>query len=91
MGFLYAASGPLVRSSYKAAEVFVRSISAARGRSGGTCSKRASLPGGADRHAAGEGLAAARGEVAPEPTASELAREAVTLLATAGPRRAPLW
>src|SRR6266478_3741496 len=26
MGFLYAASGPLVRSSYKAAEVFVRSI-----------------------------------------------------------------
>ncbi len=26
MGFLYAASGPLVRSSYKAAEVFVRSF-----------------------------------------------------------------
>jgi lipoyl synthase len=26
MGFLYAASGPLVRSSYKAAEVFVRSL-----------------------------------------------------------------
>lgn len=26
MGFLYAASGPLVRSSYKAAEVFVRSV-----------------------------------------------------------------
>ena len=26
MGFAYVASGPLVRSSYKAAEVFVRSI-----------------------------------------------------------------
>src|SRR5690606_18408764 len=26
MGFLYAASGPLVRSSYHAAEVFVRSL-----------------------------------------------------------------
>src|SRR3954469_17726395 len=26
MGFLYAASGPLVRSSYKAAEVFIRSV-----------------------------------------------------------------
>ena len=26
MGFLYAASGPLVRSSYKAAEVFVRTV-----------------------------------------------------------------
>jgi lipoyl synthase len=26
MGFVYAASGPLVRSSYKAAEVFVRSV-----------------------------------------------------------------
>jgi lipoic acid synthetase len=26
LGFLYAASGPLVRSSYKAAEVFIRSI-----------------------------------------------------------------
>jgi len=26
MGFLYAASGPLVRSSYKAAEVFLRSV-----------------------------------------------------------------
>jgi lipoic acid synthetase len=26
MGFLYAASGPLVRSSYKAGEVFVRSL-----------------------------------------------------------------
>ena len=26
MGFIYAASGPLVRSSYKAAEVFVRSV-----------------------------------------------------------------
>jgi lipoic acid synthetase len=26
MGFLYAASGPLVRSSYRAAEVFLRSL-----------------------------------------------------------------
>jgi lipoyl synthase len=26
LGFLYAASGPLVRSSYKAAEVFLRSL-----------------------------------------------------------------
>ena len=26
MGFAYVASGPLVRSSYKAAEVFVRSV-----------------------------------------------------------------
>jgi lipoic acid synthetase len=31
MGFLYAASGPLVRSSYRAAEVFVRTLVAARG------------------------------------------------------------
>ncbi|MFO0552443.1 MAG: lipoyl synthase [Polyangiaceae bacterium] len=31
LGFLYAASGPLVRSSYKAAEVFVRSMLTARG------------------------------------------------------------
>lgn len=30
MGFAYVASGPLVRSSYKAAEVFVRSMLLAR-------------------------------------------------------------
>ncbi|UQA60060.1 lipoyl synthase [Polyangium aurulentum] len=31
MGFLYAASGPLVRSSYKAAEVFLRSLLRGKG------------------------------------------------------------
>ena len=35
MGFLYVASGPLVRSSYKAAELFVAGLVKARGTSGG--------------------------------------------------------
>jgi lipoic acid synthetase len=34
MGFLYAACGPLVRSSYRAAEVFVKSIANGDGASG---------------------------------------------------------
>jgi lipoic acid synthetase len=36
MGFLFAASGPLVRSSYKAAEVFVRSLLGARSNDDGS-------------------------------------------------------
>ena len=35
MGFLYAASGPLVRSSYRAAEVFLRSLLRDKGGEGG--------------------------------------------------------
>ncbi|MDI1481559.1 lipoyl synthase [Polyangium sp. y55x31] len=35
MGFLYAASGPLVRSSYRAAEVFLRSLLRGKGGEGG--------------------------------------------------------
>jgi lipoic acid synthetase len=34
MGFLYVASGPLVRSSYKAAELFVAGLVKARGTGG---------------------------------------------------------
>jgi lipoic acid synthetase len=44
MGFLYAASAPLVRSSYKAAEVFVRSL---LGRSGHAASPAGGGPAGA--------------------------------------------
>jgi lipoic acid synthetase len=75
MGFLYAASGPLVRSSYKAAEVFVRSIL---------------RPDGGDRaeDLLASRLARARAaaeEVARSVTVSELAaREAVTLLRDGG-------
>nr|WP_275939260.1 lipoyl synthase [Polyangium spumosum] len=35
LGFLYAASGPLVRSSYRAAEVFLRSLLREKGGEGG--------------------------------------------------------
>jgi lipoyl synthase len=74
MGFLYAASGPLVRSSYKAAEVFVRSIL----RPG-----EASAEGLLEERLREARLAAER--VATQVTVSELAaREAVTLLRDGG-------
>jgi lipoic acid synthetase len=71
MGFLYAASGPLVRSSYKAAEVFVRSIlRPAEGHEGVLEARLAAARVAAER-------------VAEDRTVSELAaREAVTLLRT---------
>jgi len=69
MGFLYAASGPLVRSSYKAAEVFVRSIlRPAEGYEGVLEARLAVAKAAAER-------------VAETRTLSELAaREAVSLL-----------
>jgi lipoic acid synthetase len=69
MGFLYAASGPLVRSSYKAAEVFVRSIlRPAEGHEGVLEARLAEARAAAER-------------VAESQTTSELAaREAVSLL-----------
>jgi len=69
MGFLYAASGPLVRSSYKAAEVFVRSVlRPAEGHEGVLEARLAVSKAAAER-------------VAETRTLSELAaREAVTLL-----------
>jgi lipoic acid synthetase len=75
MGFLYAASGPLVRSSYKAAEVFVRSI------------LRPGEPDEANRMLESrlEEARVAAGRVAERVTLSELAaRDAVTLLREGG-------
>jgi lipoic acid synthetase len=75
MGFLYAASGPLVRSSYKAAEVFVRSI--LRPEGGAEAEDLLEL-----RLARARAAAQA---VAQTVTVSELAaREAVTLLRDGG-------
>jgi lipoic acid synthetase len=75
MGFAYVASGPLVRSSYKAAEVFVRSI------------LRPGDPAGADALIAARLLEAQRaagaveGEVGAGPrTTSELAARATASL-----------
>jgi lipoic acid synthetase len=79
MGFLYAASGPLVRSSYKAAEVFVRSI--LRPAEGHEDVLEARL--------AAARIAAER--VAETQTVSELAaREAVSLLRADSPASSPL-
>ncbi len=75
MGFLYAASGPLVRSSYKAAEVFVRSILRPNGAEEAKTIVEERLE---------VARAAARG-VAERMTVSELAaRQAVTMLRTTG-------
>ncbi len=72
IGFTYAASGPLVRSSYKAAEVFVRSIL----RPGDTA--------GADRllkeRLAEAHAAAAKVDGAPRTTSELAARAAASLL-----------
>ncbi len=69
MGFRYAASGPLVRSSYKAAEVFVRSILRPEGGHEGVLEARL------------ERARAAAEKAAEAQTVSELAaREASTLL-----------
>jgi lipoic acid synthetase len=45
MGFLYCASGPLVRSSYKAGEAFIENVIKKRkaGRSGGEAAQRADM------------------------------------------------
>jgi lipoic acid synthetase len=91
MGFLYAASGPLVRSSYKAAEVFLRSLLEPGRPSAGAAEKSASvddlLLARLERaRAAAAAVASAReaeaGEKTPESlTVSELAaRAAITLL-----------
>ncbi|HKQ69284.1 MAG TPA: lipoyl synthase [Polyangiaceae bacterium] len=72
MGFPYAASGPLVRSSYKAAEVFVRSVLRPAGGHEGVLEARL-----AEARAAAARVAS----WVPAPTVSELAaREAVNLL-----------
>ncbi|HZF48203.1 MAG TPA: lipoyl synthase [Polyangiaceae bacterium] len=60
MGFLYAASGPLVRSSYKAAEVFLHSLL----REGGAASGSAGEAGRSVEQALDERLATARREAA---------------------------
>jgi lipoic acid synthetase len=82
MGFLYAASGPLVRSSYKAAEVFVRSIlRPAEGHESVLETRLAAARAAAERVAEASQRNAAHASVAAATTASELAaREAVTLL-----------
>jgi len=87
MGFLYAASGPLVRSSYKAAEVFVRSILRPGGPEGPANVLESRL---AEARAAAESVAesviAGGPKAAPSNiTLSELAaRQAVTLLRDGG-------
>ncbi len=89
MGFAYAASGPLVRSSYKAAEVFVESIL----RPGDPAAAKevlkerlAEARARAAEHAAAD---SAEGE-APRTTSELAARAASTLLpATSLVRRAP--
>lgn len=42
LGFLYAASGPLVRSSYRAGELFLKNV--LRGRRGEAAAAAASVP-----------------------------------------------
>ncbi len=51
MGFLYCASGPLVRSSYKAGEAFIENV----------LSKRREGTGGGIGEGIGEGIASASG------------------------------
>ncbi|AUX20948.1 lipoyl synthase [Sorangium cellulosum] len=78
MGFLYAASAPLVRSSYKAAEVFVRSLI---DRSDGAAQQPASA-------AAGD-AAAARVEALLEERLAVARREAARISAELDPTEAP--
>ena len=79
MGFAYVASGPLVRSSYKAAEVFVRSILKPGDREGADRLLEARL---AESHAAAA-RASEGGEGAPK-TMSELASRATGSLLPVG-------
>lgn len=76
MGFVYAASGPLVRSSYKAAEVFVRSMLAPgdRDRAAALLAERLAVA----REAAAK-VAASEAEV-PGSTSELAAHSAVTVL-----------
>jgi lipoic acid synthetase len=67
IGFAYVASGPLVRSSYKAAEVYVRSVL----RPGDPAAAQALLD---------ERLAQARAEAGPSSASEFAARAAATLL-----------
>ena len=78
MGFAYVASGPLVRSSYKAAEVFVRSILKPGDREGADRLLEARL---AESHAAA--ARASDGGEAPK-TMSELASRATGSLLPVG-------
>jgi lipoic acid synthetase len=92
MGFAYAASGPLVRSSYKAAEVFVRSVLQPEPTPDGQDSTRNLLDRrleearvAAQRVAAAVGAGAPRRVTEEHLTVSELAaRQAVTLLRESG-------
>jgi lipoic acid synthetase len=96
MGFLYAASGPLVRSSYKAAEVFLRSLLEPGKPSAGASEKSASvddlLLARLERaRAAAAAVASAREAEAAEKTEESLtvselaARAAITLLGAEQP------
>ncbi|AUX40681.1 lipoyl synthase [Sorangium cellulosum] len=82
MGFLYAASAPLVRSSYKAAEVFVRSLIDRTG---------AELGAGGDAAEAGAraGEGAARVEALLEERLAVARREAARLSAELDPDEPP--
>jgi len=87
LGFRYAACGPLVRSSYKAAEVFLRSVLKPEGgheTAGGLQAAPSNIETLLEARLA-EARAAA-GRIAAAPSSSELAaREAVTLLRQEGP------
>jgi len=74
MGFAYAASGPLVRSSYKAAEVFVRSVLKPGDREGADALLKERL------EMAREGAARVSGELEVGTTSELAARSAVTVL-----------
>jgi lipoic acid synthetase len=79
MGFAYAAAGPLVRSSYKAAEVFVRSVLHPGDADGAAAALRERL---ATAQAAA--VSDADGETDVPRTTSELAARAAALLIPAG-------
>jgi lipoic acid synthetase len=74
MGFVYAASGPLVRSSYKAAEVFVRSMLKPGDREGAEALMEERL------RKAREEAARVSGELGVGTTSELAARSAVTVL-----------
>lgn len=74
MGFVYAASGPLVRSSYKAAEVFVRSMLKPGDREGAEALLEERMA------RAREAAARVAGEEGAQTTSEFAARSAVTVL-----------
>jgi lipoyl synthase len=90
MGFAFAASAPLVRSSYKAAEVFVRSILRPGDPVGAELLMKERLAEARAAAAAHDDLAGAGGPAAPRTTSELAARSAAALLpATSLVRRAP--